>query len=108
MKENALYIQSGGPTSVINASAYGVIKACREFPNRIGKLYGVEHGTVGLIEGRLVDTSKLEEKDLELFPHTPSMIFGSCRYRIPDRTKDDSDYQKILEVLKRHHIHYIF
>lgn len=31
MKKNALYIQSGGPTSVISASAYGVIAECKKY-----------------------------------------------------------------------------
>lgn len=104
MKENALYIQSGGPTSVINASAYGVIKACMQNPDRIGRLYGVKHGVIGLINDKLIDIYAMGDDEIELFPRTPSMIFGSCRYRI----EDDSDYRKIKDVLERHNIRYIF
>ena len=35
--------QSGGPSSVINCSAYGVIKTGLENPN-ITKVYGAHHG----------------------------------------------------------------
>ena len=35
--------QSGGPTSVINASAYGVIRTALDNP-MITKVYGAEHG----------------------------------------------------------------
>ena len=35
--------QSGGPTSVINASAYGVIRTALDNPN-ITAVYGAEHG----------------------------------------------------------------
>jgi len=35
---NALYAQSGGVTAVINATACGVIEACRKHKNRIGNL----------------------------------------------------------------------
>ena len=36
---NAFYAQSGGVTSVINASACGVIQTARKHPDRIGKVY---------------------------------------------------------------------
>ena len=38
--------QSGGPSSVINCSAYGVIKTGLENPN-ITKVYGAFHGIKG-------------------------------------------------------------
>ena len=54
---NALYIQSGGPTAVINTSAYGVIDECRRHPE-IDRIYASEHGIVGLIERRLFDITE--------------------------------------------------
>ena len=42
--------QSGGPTSVINASAYGVIRTALDNPNITG-VYGAEHGIVGVLDG---------------------------------------------------------
>ena len=39
MKPNAFYAQSGGVTSVINASACGVIETARKHKDRIGKVY---------------------------------------------------------------------
>ena len=38
-QHNAFYAQSGGVTAVINASACGVIEACRQAPDQIGKVY---------------------------------------------------------------------
>ncbi|NLY44701.1 MAG: diphosphate--fructose-6-phosphate 1-phosphotransferase [Tissierella sp.] len=108
MKKNALYIQSGGPTSVINASAYGVISACNQNKDKINKLYSVRHGIIGLLNKELIDISALDEKQLELLPQTPSMIFGSSRYRMPPPDIDDTDYKKILEVLQEYNINYIF
>ena len=49
----AIVGQSGGPSSVINASAYGVIKTALEDEN-ITKVYGAEHGIVGVLEDRLM------------------------------------------------------
>ena len=37
MKKNAFYAQSGGVTSVINASACGVIEAARKHKDKINK-----------------------------------------------------------------------
>ena len=40
---SCIFGQSGGPTSVINASAYGVIKTALE-AEEITKVYGASHG----------------------------------------------------------------
>ena len=46
--------QSGGPSAVINCSAYGVIKAGLENPN-ITKVYGAHHGiAAGLNDGPMI------------------------------------------------------
>lgn len=102
MKENALYIQSGGPTAVINASAYGVIREWRS-SGHPGKLYGARHGMIGLLQGKLIDVNELDTKEIELLPSTPSMIFGSCRYRVQKET----DYEQIRNVLEQYHIRYL-
>ena len=52
--KNMVYIQSGGPTSVINSSLYGLIKAAKEDPE-IGMILGSRHGIEGLINDDLVD-----------------------------------------------------
>ncbi|MBE6828996.1 MAG: diphosphate--fructose-6-phosphate 1-phosphotransferase [Ruminococcaceae bacterium] len=101
---NALYIQSGGPTTVINTSAYGVITACRENSDKIGRLYCAEYGMVGLLNNRLIDVYSEDSTQLELLQHTPSSIFGSCRYHVTD----ESDYGKILNTLQQHDIGYLF
>ncbi len=103
---NALYIQSGGPTAVINASAYGTIMQCRECCPEIGKLYASEHGIAGVVKGELYDLSKESEESLKLLKSTPSMAFGSSRYEV-DETQTE-DYEKILSTLKKYQIRYLF
>ena len=71
--------QSGGPTSVINASAYGVIRTALDNPN-ITNVYGAEHGIVGVLNDRLFDMGQEVPKELELLKYTPSSALGSCRY----------------------------
>ena len=99
--------QSGGPTSVINASAYGVIRTALDHPN-ITSVYGAEHGIKGVLNDRLFDMSCEDAKELELLKHTPSSALGSCRYKMKDPDVDDTDYKRILEVFKKHDIRYFF
>ena len=44
--------QSGGPTSVINASAYGVIRTALDCPD-ITAVYGMAHGIKGMLNDQL-------------------------------------------------------
>ncbi len=99
--------QSGGPTSVINASAYGVIRTALDHPN-ITNVYGAEHGIKGVLNDRLFDMSREYAKELELLKYTPSSALGSCRYKMKDPDVDDTDYKRILEVFKKHDIRYFF
>ena len=99
--------QSGGPTSVINASAYGVIRTALDHPN-ITNVYGAEHGIKGVLNDRLFDMSREDAKELELLKYTPSSALGSCRYKMKDPDVDDTDYKRILEVFKKHDIRYFF
>ena len=56
--KNAIYFQSGGPTAVINASFYGVIKGYIKNQDKIGKLYGSRYGIEGIINDDLVEIEK--------------------------------------------------
>ena len=91
--------QSGGPTSVINASAYGVIRTALDTPE-ITDVYGAVHGIVGILGDELYDMSKEDPHELELLLNTPSSELGSCRYKIADPDKDDTDYKKYLRFSK--------
>ena len=99
--------QSGGPTSVINASAYGVIDTALKNPN-ITAVYGAEHGIKGVLSDRLFDMSQEDPKELELLKYTPSSALGSCRYKIADPDVDDTDYKRILEIFKKYNVRYFF
>src|SRR5574344_123618 len=99
--------QSGGPTSVINASAYGVIRTALD-SDVITNVYGAEHGIKGVLNDRLFDMSKEDAGELELLKYTPSSALGSCRYKMKDPDEDDTDYKRILEVFKKHDVRYFF
>ena len=99
--------QSGGPSSVINCSAYGVIKAGLENPS-ITKVYGAHHGIVGVLNDNLMIMDEEDPAELEHMLHTPSSALGSCRYKIADPDVDDTDYKKILEIFKKYNVRYFF
>ena len=56
MKKNAFYAQSGGVTSVINASASAVILEARKSA-KIGKIYAGKNGILGALREELIDSS---------------------------------------------------
>ena len=99
--------QSGGPTSVINASAYGVIRTALDCPD-ITAVYGMAHGIKGMLNDQLYDMGQEDARELELLLNTPSSELGSCRYKIADPDVDDTDYKRILVIFKKYNIRYFF
>ena len=105
---NAFYGQSGGVTSVINASAAGVIQTAKKYPEHINKVYAGEDGIVGALTENLIDTSLESEADIEALKYTPSGAFGSCRYKLKSIEEHRAEYERLIEVFKAHDIRYFF
>ncbi len=100
---NIVVAQSGGPTCAINASLAGVFKrGCKS--DKIDKIYGSINGINGIIRQNLVDLSDYikSEEDIKLLIDTPSTALGSCRYKLAECEKDETDYKKIVECLKKY------
>ena len=107
LKGSCIIGQSGGPTSVINASAYGVIRTALDNEN-ITKVYGAAHGIKGVLADQLYDMGQEDAEELELLMNTPSSELGSCRYKMADPDVDDTDYKRILEIFKKYNVRYFF
>ena len=105
---NAFYAQSGGVTSVINASAAGVIETARKFPNKIGKVFAGKNGILGALEETLIDASHESAKQIELLKYTPGGAFGSARYKLKGIQENRREYERLIEVFKAHDIGYFF
>jgi len=103
LKGACVFGQSGGPTSVINASAYGVIKTALEAPE-ITNVYGAAHGITGILNDILYDLGKEDPYELSLLMNTPSSALGSCRYKV----KEEKDLARTLEIFKKYDIRYFF
>lgn len=98
--------QSGGPTTVINASLYGVIKEACDNNDKIDKIYGMINGIEGFIEGKVIDiVGEVSEEEIELLKHTPAAYLGSCRYKLPE-SMEDSIYRIIFEKFDKLNIKY--
>ena len=108
MKKNAFYAQSGGVTSVINATAAAVIQEARKFPNQINKVYAGKNGILGALRENLIDTSKESKKLIDSLYCRPGGVFGSCRYKLKSLDENAKEYKRLIEVFKAHDIGYFF
>ena len=106
--KNAFYAQSGGVTSVINASACGVIETCRKHADRIGTVYAGRNGIIGALTEDLIDTSLESEADIAALKNTPSGAFGSCRFKLKSLDENRREYERLIEVFQAHDIGYFF
>ena len=99
--------QSGGPSAVINASTYGVIKTALD-SEYITKVYGANHGIVGVLNDRLFIMDEDDPNELAKMLYTPASVLGSCRYKLADPDADETDFKRILEIFRKYNIRYFF
>ena len=104
---NAFYAQSGGVTSVINASACGVIETANK-SSKINKVLCGKNGILGALNEELFDTSKEKKSEITKLRQTPGGAFGSCRFKLQDPIKQKKEYLRLFEVFKAHNIEYFF
>jgi 6-phosphofructokinase len=108
MKKNAFYAQSGGVTSVINASAGALILEAKKHNKIIGKVYAGKNGILGALREELIDTSKESRSAIESLKNRPGGAFGSCRFKLKGLDTDRKEYERLIEVFKAHNIGYFF
>ena len=100
-----LVAQSGGPTSVINATVAGVVKA-----NQLNPIYdtvlGGLHGIEGILEEKFVDLTNMSDEENLILRQTPSSALGSCRYKL--KRENTADFVRLFEVLEKHDIRTVF
>ena len=102
---NCIVAQSGGPTSVINATLAGVVKGNQLNP--IYKtVYGGLNGIEGILEERFVDLTNMTEADNYILRQTPSSALGSCRYKL--KRSNVADFEKLFAVLEKYDVDTMF
>lgn len=104
MGTNIIVGQSGGPTSVINASLAGVFQNAKR--RGVKNVYGMCNGIAGLLESNIININDIITSNLEfeILKRTPSAFLGSCRYRLPALVSNEETYQKIFAILDRYDI----
>lgn len=104
---NCLVAQSGGPTSVINASACGVVQEAFK-TGAINQVYGALNGIAGVLNEEIFSFNEESPEEIELMKVTPASALGSCRYKLKSLEHSEEDFKRIIEVLKAHNIRYFF
>lgn len=106
-KKAMVYLQSGGPTSVINTSLYGAIREAQKHKDEISHIYGSLYGIEGLLYDNLIDLDAEDFETIELLKQTPGAILGTARHKLPKDIHDE-EYKKIINTLQKHDIGYVF
>lgn len=110
LKGNLLVAQSGGPTSVINASVAGVVQEAKKY-NVIQGIYGGLNGIYGVLKEQLIDLRQESPHTIEALKHTPAAGLGTCRYKIDFKKKPEQaakDMDRLFELFRAQNIRYFF
>jgi 6-phosphofructokinase 1 len=103
LEGNCLVAQSGGPTSVINASLAGVVAEALNH-ECIDEIYGGVNGILGILNEQLVDLASETQQTIRALRHTPGAALGTCRFKL----KNQQDFDRVLGVFEAHNIRYFF
>lgn len=95
--------QSGGPTSVINASVAGIVAEALNH-ECVEEIYGTLNGVLGILNEDFIDLADESQQQIRALRHTPGAALGTCRYKL----KSQQDFERVLEVFKAHNIRYFF
>jgi len=98
VQKSLIFAQSGGPTSVINATCYGIISEAKKHGIRV---FASKFGIEGILKDNLIDVTGISDNDLNILRYSPSAAFGSCRYKLKD-----GDFEKIFEIFDKYRIGY--
>src|SRR5262245_50583231 len=99
---NALIGQSGGPTSVINASLAGLIDGARK-SREIHRVLGMRFGIEGVLGDSLVDLTAQPADVIGRLKATPSSALGSSRHKLKE-----ADFEPIMAALRKYDIRCLF
>lgn len=98
---NVLVVHGGGPTPVINASLYGVLRQAEEYKD-IDHVYGAIGGSQGILKERFLDLAGFSREKQELLLATPGTAIGSSRYAL-----EQKDYEAMADIFRKYDIRYV-
>ena len=101
MEGNLLVVHGGGPTAVLNASLYGVIREAQKNPD-IKKIYGAIGGSEAILTENFLDMGELEDEKIELLLQTPGPAISASRFPL-----EQEQYEAMVDILKKNDIKYV-
>ena len=99
------YAQSGGVTSVINATAAQVVSTAKKL--RLPGILGACNGIIGVLEEEFIDLKRESASTIRLLAQTPGGALGSCRYQLPSPDDDLGVFRRLADVFAAHDIGYL-
>ena len=99
---NAVVMQSGGSTPVLNRSLFGIVDEALQ-RRAFGRVYGATDGIEGLLSGDLIDLGAQSSAQWDRIAGTPGAALGSSRRKLRGE-----DAANVLEVLSENGISYWF
>ena len=93
VENNLVIIHGGGPTAVINASLYGVIRQARR-EAKVGRVLAAIGGTGGLLAGHVRDVTDLSAREMALLLQTPGSAIGTSRDAL-----EGEDYARLAQKI---------
>ena len=101
MADNLIIMHGGGPTAVINASLYGVIRQAQAAPE-VGRVYVALGGTGGFLHEKLRDVTDLTDAQLHGLLSSPASAIGTSRDAL-----EAPEYEAMLPLFEKYSIRYV-
>ncbi|VBB07735.1 atp-dependent 6-phosphofructokinase [Lucifera butyrica] len=98
---NLAVVHGGGPTSVLNASLYGVIEEAKKH-GAISGILGAKGGIAGILKEQFIDFRKQSAENIERLPFTPASAIGTSRKEL-----FEEDYENIVKILVKNNIKFL-
>ncbi len=99
-----LYLQSGGPTAVLNGSAQGVIETARA---QGVPVCAAANGLAGLLAGELYDCSRAPADSIRRLGWLPGASFGTSRHVLAAYDEAPEQWARLAQVVRQFDIGYV-
>jgi 6-phosphofructokinase 1 len=100
---NLVVAQGGGPTVVINASLYGIVREATRRLEARSNIWGARSGITGVLRDRWVDLKNVNEPQWKQIVNSPGAALGSCR-----RMLNAEEAQEAVRALQKRDVRYFF
>ncbi|MDR1818450.1 MAG: 6-phosphofructokinase [Puniceicoccales bacterium] len=98
---NLLVAQSGGATSVVNATLAGVIEEALNHEDEIVEIYGGRNGIQGILNEDFIALDSETQQTVRGLHQTPGAALGTCRFQLRPQ-----DHERLLQVFAAHNIRF--